>query len=396
MGKKSSQPSRHARRKQQRFDQDFTLTVGASPTSRNASGAVTLHNELRLVRSSLLYADRVDLIAPAASLLWTLTPLRGLDPDDVWETIADLPPEALQRLGVEESAVPLPAFRQMMRNLGKRSATDLTRLEGEKLWRPAIQEILREVEETFGGAEAPELELALNTGNVRLLDTGKQLEDPVDQQVAGFRNRIAEALANPSGTVLFDQLTTSMIREDDSLRKKFSPVGMDRSRRAAAGTGLVEWLPVFPDAPMSSVLEAREELADSRAKYRASVKALTAELQSSTLDETLPSDIEELWRDGVRPTLVDLRKTVKASRIAKETGLRLATEGYGIPTIAVTITSLSSIADLLPTATAAMAASLRIAAAGAREAVEARSVKKKHDLVYLLDLNKKLGNFGLD
>lgn len=71
MGKNPSRPSRHTRRKQQRLDRGFTLTVGAAPTSRRASGAVVLHNELRLVRSSLLYADQVDLIAPAASLLWT-------------------------------------------------------------------------------------------------------------------------------------------------------------------------------------------------------------------------------------------------------------------------------------------------------------------------------------
>ena len=85
MGKKPGRPSRHTRRKQQRLDRGFMLTVGAAPTSRSASGAVALHNELRFVRSSLLYADRVDLIAPAASLLWTFAPLRGLDPDNVWE-----------------------------------------------------------------------------------------------------------------------------------------------------------------------------------------------------------------------------------------------------------------------------------------------------------------------
>ena len=85
MGKKPGRPLRHTRRKQQRLDRGFTPTVGAAPTSRSASGAVALHNELRLVRSSLLYADRVDLIAPAASLLWTFAPLRGLDPDNVWE-----------------------------------------------------------------------------------------------------------------------------------------------------------------------------------------------------------------------------------------------------------------------------------------------------------------------
>lgn len=149
MGKNPSRPSRHTRWKQQRLDRGFTLTVGAAPTSRRASGAVVLHNELRLVRSSLLYADQVDLIAPAASLLWTFAPLRGLDPDNVWETVADLPPETLQRLGVEESEVPLPVFLQMMRSLERCSSMDPKRVEGERLWRPAIQEILRGVEETF-------------------------------------------------------------------------------------------------------------------------------------------------------------------------------------------------------------------------------------------------------
>lgn len=395
MGKKKRQPSRHIRRKQKRLDRGFTLTVGAAPASRSVSGAISLSNELRLVRSSLLYADRVDLISPTVSLLQTMEPLRELDPEDVWETVASLPSETLHRIGANESRIPLPVFRQQMRSFGKRSTRDPERIEGERLWQSAIQKILREVEETFSGAEMPELELALATGDVRILGTGKQLEDPIDQQVAGFRNRIYEALDNPSGSVLFDQITTSMVREDDSLRDKYSPVGMERSRRAKTGTGLVERLPVFPEAPMHSVLKAREELADGRARYRASVKKLATELQSSSIDETLPSDIEDLWRDEVRPALVDLRKTMKRTQISKETGYRLVTEGHGIPTIAVTLTSLSSVADLLPTAAAATAASLRIAAAGAREAVEARETKKKHDLVYLLDINKKLGNFGL-
>ena len=74
-------PLRHTRRKQQRLDRGFTPSVGAAPQVEVLSGAVALHNELRLVRSSLFYADRVDLIAPAASLLWTFAPLLGLDPD---------------------------------------------------------------------------------------------------------------------------------------------------------------------------------------------------------------------------------------------------------------------------------------------------------------------------
>jgi hypothetical protein len=142
---------------------------------------------------------------------------------------------------------------------------------------------------------------------------------------------------------------------------------------------------------MSHVLEAREELAEGRAKYRTSVKELSGKLQSSALDATLPSEIDQMWHDDVRPRLEDLRKTVSKTRMAKDAGKRILTEGYGIPSILVAVASFSDLAAALPTPAAATAAAVRIAAAGAQEAIQARSAVRKHDLVYLLDLDKKLG-----
>lgn len=99
MGKKSRRPSRRDRHTPVVLN-GLTVTIGASPTF-TAAGQLSLENELRLVRSSLLYAGHVDLIAPGAAFLWTLTPLRGLDADDACITVAGLPPETLRRMGVE-------------------------------------------------------------------------------------------------------------------------------------------------------------------------------------------------------------------------------------------------------------------------------------------------------
>ena len=143
---------------------------------------------------------------------------------------------------------------------------------------------------------------------------------------------------------------------------------------------------------MTDVLEAREELAEGRAAYRRSIIELAGKLQSSAMEPTLSSEIDELWHDTVRPTLRDLRKTVGASRIAWGTGKRVITEASGLPSILVAVVGLSELANALPSPTAAATAVGRIAAAGAQEAFQARATVRQHDLVYLLDVNRKLGN----
>lgn len=362
----------------------------------NAAGQPTLNNELRMVRSSLLYADHVDLIAPNASWVWSLAPLRGLDPDDAWGTVAALPPETLIRLGVE--GVPLRSFRRAMRKIATYSKTDPLRVEGEQLWRPAVAEMVEIADGIFDEALAPELQLGLDTGDVRLISDGTRFEDDTEHQITWFRDRITEALASPVTTVLLDQVSGQFIRDEVLQGDGLSTVADERFRRSAIGTGLVERLPTFPDAPMTAVLEAREELADDRAKYRTSVRGLSNKLQSAALDDTLPSEIDEMWHDEVQPDLEGMRKTVTATRLAQETGKRLITEGFGIPTLFVTVANLAGLAGAitLPTTVALAGTAGRIAAAGAAEAFQARSAIRGHDLAYLLDLEKQLGNYRLD
>lgn len=146
---------------------------------------------------------------------------------------------------------------------------------------------------------------------------------------------------------------------------------------------------------MQHVLEARDELAEGRAVYRSSVKELSAKLQSSVLEPTLPSEIDELWHDTVQPALKDLRKTVSITRIAWKAGTRLATDLGGLPSMLVAVVGLGELAAALPSASSVTALVGRVAAAGAQEVFQAQAAVRQHDLVYLLDVNRKLGNTSL-
>lgn len=278
-----------------------------------------------------------------------------------------------------------------MRALRARPVNDPERRECERMWRASLPQVAKTVSEVFDSGEAQDIEMALDAGSVSMISKGTRFEDPIDQQVSWFRDRLTEALGDPGTHMLMDGPSTAFLRDSEVYPDGLPTVAATRSRHAAVGTGLVEKLPTFPDAPMDHVLEAREELAEGRAKYRASAKHLADKLESSALDATLPSEIEELWLDDVRPRLEDLRRSVSKTRVAYETGKRLITEGFGLPTMAVAVANLPDLAALLPSTAAAAGAVGRVAAAGVAEVFKARSAVRQHDLVYLLDVDRKLG-----
>ena len=340
-----------------------------------------------------MYADRVDLVAPSAAWMNAFRPLRDVNADDPWRTVSSLPAETLRRLGVED--VSSRDFRRAMRALEARPRDDPDRIENERQWREAIPQMKRQADEVFDSLESEEIEMALDADSVRMISEGIRFEDGTDQQIDWFRDRLMKALSDPGSHVLLDEVTTQFLRRYGDYPDGLPAVAGARSRQAAVGTGLVERLPTFPDAPMSHVLEARDELADGRARYRATAKRLAAKLQSSALDGTLPSDIDELWHDEVRPSLDDLRSTASKTRVAVETGKRLVTEGYGVPTIAVAVANILDLSAVLPSAAAAAGAVGRVAVAGAAEAFKARSTVRQHDLVYLLEVDKRLARMQL-
>lgn len=253
MGKKSRRTSRRKRHEPAAGREGLTVTVGVTPQVK-ISGQPSLTNELRLLRSALLYADHVDLVAPSAAWLRDFRPLRDVDADDPWTTITALPAETLRRIWVED--VTPRDFRRAMRKLETGPADDPERIESERLWRDAIPQMMKQAEEVFDSTEAVQLDMALEAGSVTMISDGTRFEDPTDVQVGWFRARLSKALADPRSHILLDDVTTGFLRESENFVDGLPEVAGTRFRRATVGAGLVERLPTFPNAPMSQVLEA--------------------------------------------------------------------------------------------------------------------------------------------
>jgi hypothetical protein len=160
---------------------------------------------------------------------------------------------------------------------------------------------------------------------------------------------------------------------------------MAELRLAAA---LLAALPAFPDARMSDILEAREELTNGRTRFRAAMTAAGRELADVPADE-FEGAVQAYSREHVDPALQDIREELAGLR-KRWALLRALREPWAGPPVA----SLAIGAVLLDAATvAAVAGSRQVVALAAREVGTQRDGSRKvrqQPFWYLHDVDRRL------
>lgn len=366
----------------------LTVTVCVSPLRR--IGRNTVQRELEQVRSALLYADQVRLVSTTVAMLDTFRPLMGVsESHDVWRQLRQLPNATLARMYDKR---PPKSVRKDLAKIESLPRHDPARTQLEAHLLPPLRAALDEARDLYDQALTPELDLARDRGALIVELENFELNDTSAEHIAWFRGRMLEAWSNPTGTVLLDKRAQRALRQHAPLERHPRAM-LNRSKRAATGTGLVKRLPTFPDAPMGHVLEARDELTEARVNYRRVVRGLSEQLASTALDESLESDITELWHDTVAPALDEMTRTVNASRIAAATRTKLLGD------LPRWVGSTSWIAAVVGSFTASPSAAA-LSASGAvasyvvetatREAIMQRRAAQSHDLAYLTQVNTVL------
>lgn len=407
MGKQSRRPSRRNRPGRQKVSVQqspagLRLVVATSPES--ASDGQFLEHDLQLVRSALLYADTVELVSPIANMIGGAAALhaggseawielfRSLDDDVLRHTGVDNPAEVRDLLTKYQTLAALP--RAQRRSVLGRHETDMRALQDdlrEKLNSPdGPQETLRRMLERAG---VPELEEALETGALEMNWEALGLGDP-DGMIDQYADYLKQILSSPDNHLLLDEsiagIARAMIAEGH-----VDPPGLTLSRaaRSQVGTGLVASLPAFPHATVSSVLEARESLSGPLAAYRGGVRQVTEKVRSGPFDPSMRGEVEDLWRDTVRPAVDNLRSDLSTTRLARETAVNV---GMDVKTllggggIYFGVQTMTSIGEFAAAGIAAAPVLSKAVASAVKESTGRREAARRHEFFYLVELDKRL------
>jgi hypothetical protein len=379
--------------------------------SREPGGGPDLSVDLRLVRSAVLYADEVVLLSPTAAVLAGVSAVGSAGSNGLLALVDSLDDRTLQHLGSRTGHEPdvdkLRAGLQLAAGLQAMSRTERRRLPPEvrRGLREHVDAPLRSATTEYQAAAATmnhsagadELQVAIDRGVLTIDATPLIGTDDMDAITNAFVGEIKALLEDPSAHLLFDEqissLAAAMVREGLVEPHRLA---LSHALRAGTGTGLVERLPALTGCSVGSVLDARVDLEGPLARYRRAVVHLASRIPTdAVLDSTLTIELDDLWRDEVVPSLVDLRQGLAEHSIGRALIRSTLASPKDIAAALATGALVFGVNDAnapvdVATTTGAAAGLAQIAASGIAHAHHAQTGYRRNDLYYLLEVDQRL------
>lgn len=409
MGKQSRRASRRNRPQRQRGAlsqgaRGLTLVVATSPVE--AHDGEFLEHDLQMVRSALLYADQVELLSPVANMVSGMAAIHAGGAEAWIDLFTALDDDVLSYMGVDGDPSEFRSLLgryQQITALPRAERRAYVRKHGSKLneARDAFQQHLRAEggpEETLIAAlersGAAELAEAVDAGALTLNWEVMGSPGDADEMIERYADKLKELLAASDRHLLLDESMAGLARAMiDEGHVQPPDLTLSRAARSLVGTGLVSSLPVFPQATIGSILEARDELATPLAAYRGGVARLSGRLRSEPFDPSVESEVEDVWHDEVRPAVEHLREDLSKTRLAWEAATNL---GIDVKTLSIGgglffgVERLTSVQEFTAAGIAAVPVLARAVASAHKEAADRRVAARRHEFFYLLELERRL------
>ena len=364
-----------------------------------------MHGDVTLVKSALLYADEVELLGLAASLVYAT----GMAPGVKQPTLSEL--IELTEI-VSKDVVVTPEMRQtitIFEQLERRGAQLPIeyRAQAEELRRFTAEAgaLLREASDGIARDTGLDvLQPAIDGGIVSVTDLGLRRADTIraatgqslgsDVEMKRFSHHIHRRLNDARTHLLFDvetaSLVESMVHEQQI---QLSSSGRLLLGKAALGAGLVARLPAFPEANIDEILHLRGDLAGPLRKYRSAVVRLSRSIADLPVDE-LDRAVQTEWEATVSPALDEIGSSLidhglvrELSRQARQDAATYVTMASGLFVGMDRFTDLNGALAGLVSALPAFGGSVGKASLARSDA---RATAEKSDFYFLYSANRML------
>lgn len=352
-----------------------------------------LRHETELVKSALLYADRVTLASPKVALMASIAGFATLDRRKRIDAMAEL----IGVLDTGQDAVRL--YSDLRRRRQRLSPHERKLLAGmESRLDSSSQDVMAQVDQLLEQAGAGELARALELGLVELHGLGVEQADArnlTDVVIEALADVLAESVGAAARTFpLFDNDAGDLMRAMVAEGKVVEP-RTARSKEAGAAGRLIAGIDAFPSAAMDDLIDVRQQLARPLTRFRAALAKVTAEFESAAWEDDFEREVEDLYRQEVAPALLDVEEAL-GELGARPTLLRLASSKESVAAVAaglgVAAASAVGYADL-PAIVYGMPGAPLLLAAGADEARHRRDARRsaaQNSFYFLYAANRQL------
>lgn len=363
---------------------ELRMAVGTAPNAN----ALSLATDVRLVKAALLYADRVVLYSPAATILASTEHVGSLDEDEMVEFLRQVAPIVDNPQAIEFC----DSFEQLKRRR-HRKRQDLTQLiQARRLLRNAVKTLGADAQRISASAGGDELGVAVKAG---LLEIDPLVDPSGGGILETYIVKLDALLTHATTYPLFDDEIGEFVRLRGAEGLFEISAGNERrGKQAAIASDLLSRMPALPNASMTDVLSVRRDLEKPLGRFRAIVIGLAKQLESELLDADLDGEIQDIYLSQIAPALDDLADQFASSIYLRELADASADDLKWLFAAGAGLTLGLAGVGHLPALTATSIGAGGIAASTAVKTASAvgrtRSTARRNHLYFLYRANNKL------
>lgn len=347
------------------------FTIGTGPNSLPSSNHLSLENDVRLLKASLLYADRIKLCSIGSSLTLKMLNDANTDPPQQLDFIEKHFRETVARDNPEEAATVLEfirQYRQLLRSSNPTKKQSVLRVQYARklggIWNDfksgwesfayeaGIEEVLKAKgsglvefhEFSTGGVERSG---GLNEITARL--RSEEFYEDITGELFGL---LSDSVSDRSTYPLFDDPAGELVRLGVEAKAIEVPSSnTTRVRHAGMAAHLLQRLPLFEDAPVETILDIRRELEKPLVRFRSAIATFSEEVETPGWEPAFTEEAEELLVREVEPAVLEIEERVRENDfIAKFTdnvsNIHSWSAGATLGMAAYNLASLPEIASL--------------------------------------------------
>ncbi|OZC94870.1 hypothetical protein CH275_28330 [Rhodococcus sp. 06-235-1A] len=317
------------------------LRMAVVTAHSGGGGAFSIEDDIRMVKSSLLYADSVTLFSYSAAMLEDFCAADLAGYERRMEYLAAHTDDVLRGLGLDPSVLQDSTLTGRQRKEIRRRARRINASMMEAVEHLlSIQELtpdLHDIGSVLESGHMKDLQQVMDLGLLTLAPDGFAL-DPTQDKASVYTEALGRLLKDRRlQPVLDERMSRRVLDAQSSGEPLTDDYTQARARRAAVGAGLIAQLPTFPEASMKDVIDARDQLREPLLSYRAEMKIAAETIKSDAFDySNLEADIQDLFRDQVEPKLRDFQRELAKTKVvldaanAMKTTVAAVVSGVGV------------------------------------------------------------------
>lgn len=343
------------------------LTTNMKFTIGTVSNSLDLAEDLKLIKSSILYADEIELIGMAEYALYKYLPDHVFNAQDLDAMIPalrtflqSLKPdgneELLQQLNYIDAQLKVCA--PLLKKKKHRSKQEIfAQRDIKRVEKQCREQLESGMQQLLIQPGTQEIKNLLEQNIITVYDYGFNSCN-VNELCGGYFANLMNAMYNGVAYPLFDKVSSDLI--DSVIKTRLLDIGrLDEKvlRHAGIASEILMTLPTLEAASVDELLSLKQENQVPLTNFRKAIYAFSGEIQSLPWDTNFQYDCLQLYNTQVIPRVQEINEVLTQTSVLKNLGSRVLADeeirkkaGYtvaGLTTAITTSTDLFGVFDLI-------------------------------------------------